>query len=87
MYNENKTVEEIANERDIAETTVKEHLFRCAIEGMEVDLDELLPDEYERQIEEAVNRVGYNALKPIKENLPDEISYFHIKVFLHKVKG
>ncbi|WP_099188412.1 DNA helicase RecQ [Tepidibacter mesophilus] len=87
MYNENDNIEEIAKNRDITEGTVKEHLFRCAIEGMEVDLDKLLPDEYEKQIEEVVNKVGYNALKTIKENLPDEISYFHIKVFLHKVKG
>ena len=87
MYNENKSVEEIANERGIEPATAKEHLFRCAIEGMEVDLDQLLPEEYEKQIEEVTNRIGYNALKTIKENLPEEISYFHIKVFLHKVKG
>ncbi|MCT4507299.1 MAG: DNA helicase RecQ [Tepidibacter sp.] len=87
LYNEKKSVEDIAKERDLVESTVREHLFRCAIEGMEVDLDKLLPDEYEKQIEEVVNKVGYNALKTIKENLPDEISYFHIKVFLHKVKG
>ncbi|WFD12308.1 DNA helicase RecQ [Tepidibacter hydrothermalis] len=87
MYNENKSIEEIASERGIEPSTAKEHLFRCAIEGMEVDLDQLLPEEYEKQIEEVTNKIGYNGLKTIKENLPDEISYFHIKVFLHKVKG
>lgn len=87
MYNENKSIDKIASERGIGPSTAKEHLFRCAIEGMEVDLDQLLPEEYEKQIEEVTNRIGYNGLKTIKENLPDEISYFHIKVFLHKVKG
>jgi ATP-dependent DNA helicase RecQ len=44
----------------------------------------MLPAAYEAQIMEAVDQVGADKLKPIKEALPDTISYFMIKAALAK---
>lgn len=84
LYQEGKTVEEIAALRNITLSTVENHLLRCAKEGYPLSPDALLPKEYEALIRDAVGRVGREKLKPIKELLPAEISYFMIKVFLWK---
>jgi len=44
----------------------------------------MLPGQYENMIAAAIEQVGGDKLKPIKEALPDEISYFMIKACLAK---
>jgi ATP-dependent DNA helicase RecQ len=61
---------------------VESHLIQCMQEGMDVHMEDLIPDEYIAEIENAIQQAGGEKLKPIKELLPDEVSYFMIKVFL-----
>ncbi|MBD3917703.1 DNA helicase RecQ [Paenibacillus sp. PR3] len=78
------SVKDIAAARGLSEVTIEGHLIRCALEGLPVDWERMLPAAYEAQIIEAVDQVGADKLKPIKETLPDEISYFMIKAALAK---
>lgn len=85
-YIEGKGIEEIAKERELALSTVKQHIIRCAEEGMEVDLDGIIPEKYEQLILDVIKRLNTNRLKPIKEELPEEVDYIMIKAVILKHK-
>jgi ATP-dependent DNA helicase RecQ len=84
LYKEGLSVEEIAEKRDLSVITIENHLLRCAKEGLDIDFDAWIPAKYERQIEEAIRTHGYGLLKPLKECLPDEVTYFMIKAAIVK---
>jgi ATP-dependent DNA helicase RecQ len=83
LHQQNLSVEEIAEKRELALSTVENHLIQCAQQGMEVDFTRLIPAEYIPLLQKAVEEVGRDRLKPIKEQLPEEISYFMIKGYLY----
>ena len=87
MFKEGKSLKEISEERSLKFITVEDHIMRCALEGIDVDLDSLIPKEYENAISEAIEKIGAEKLKPIKEMLPEEVSYTAIKAVLCKVKS
>ncbi|MFC3885842.1 DNA helicase RecQ [Bacillus songklensis] len=84
MYQQGHTIADISRERGLSNQTVEGHLLRCASEGMDVNWNELIPKQYEPLIEQAIQAVGAEKLKPIKEQLPEEISYFMIKAYMVK---
>ncbi len=84
MFDEGKSLQEIAIEREMKLRTVEDHLIRCGLEGLEVNLDILIPKEHEPLILEVINEIGATKLKPIKEALPQEIDYLTIKAVLCK---
>jgi len=87
MYQEGKPLTEIARERGIKISTVQEHLFKCCNEGLAVNLDQFIPGKYESLILEAIQKLGTEKLKPIKEALPEEIEYSEIKAVIYKYRG
>ncbi|WP_147534659.1 DNA helicase RecQ [Bacillus marasmi] len=80
-YKSGMTFAEISKERDLSLITVQSHIIRCAEEGLEIDWEKELPLQYRPLIEEAVQSAATDKLKPIKELLPDEISYFMIRAY------
>lgn len=83
LYNEKEmSIPDIATERDLSERTIENHLIQCAEEGLSVHLLDFIPDEFQSMIEEAIGEVGDNKLKPIKEALPNDVTYFMIKAYL-----
>lgn len=86
LYKQNKTIKEMAEERGLSEQTIEKHLFRCAEEGMPIEWEYFFTNEEEEQILAAINEVGNEFLKPIKELLSDEISYSAIKAVQCKQK-
>jgi ATP-dependent DNA helicase RecQ len=53
-------------------------LIRCAEEGHELDWSRIIPAGYEQQIVEVIQHLGSDKLRPIKDALPEEITYFAI---------
>ncbi|WP_108670183.1 DNA helicase RecQ [Peribacillus acanthi] len=84
MFQSGMGTTEIAHLREITEDTVGSHLLRCIEEGYEVDWNRLVSDDTEKIIQAAVQKVGSDKLKPIKEEVPDYISYSTIKLVLGK---
>lgn len=82
LFQEHLTIEEIAKRRDLAISTIENHLLQCADHGLDLDFLRLIPNEYIPLLEKAVQEAGRERLKPIKELLPEEISYFMIKAYL-----
>ncbi|MCA0971126.1 DNA helicase RecQ [Halobacillus litoralis] len=81
---EQKPIEEIAKERGISPRTVESHLFRSAKEGEPFDWDEWFNADEENQVLTVYEQLDEKRLKPIKEALPEEITYSQIKAVLHK---
>jgi ATP-dependent DNA helicase RecQ len=75
------SIKEIAIEREMSTTTIESHIIRSAEEGHPIDWDHVLPNEYRHLIEAAVTEAATDKLKPIKELLPAEVSYFMIRSY------
>ncbi|TEA84374.1 DNA helicase RecQ [Bacillus thuringiensis] len=81
MYKQGIDLNEIAKERNLSRQTIENHLIRCYEDGMEVEWQSFVPSEYESLIETAVQNAE-GGLKSIKEQLPNEMSYFMIRAYL-----
>ena len=84
LYSQGKSIEEIAEERQLVEETIFNHLVKCYEEGKKVNWTDMVDEEIERQVLDAVDEVGSRYLKPIKGKLPGNISYLDIKKVLYK---
>ena len=82
------SIKEIAKERELALVTVMSHIQQYISEGNKVDfeipLDEFFNDEEEKIVLDAIDKVGYNKLKDIKEVVPQEITYDAIRAIVLK---
>jgi ATP-dependent DNA helicase RecQ len=83
LHQGNLSIQEIAGQRDLAVSTVETHLLQCAQQGLEVDFSKHIPSEYIPLLESALAEAGRERLKPIKELLPEEVSYFMIKAYVY----
>lgn len=86
MYQEGDTFEEIAQKRDLTLITVQNHIIRSGMEGYELDWDTLIPQEYEELILQKVKTLGTKKLRPIKDALPDQVSYLAIRAVIGKYR-
>ncbi|SMC76592.1 DNA helicase RecQ [Sporomusa malonica] len=84
MYRQGSSLDEIAQTRDLTINTVQNHLVRCANEGYAVDWDRLIPVQYEELMIAKIKEIGSSQLKPLKDALPDAVSYAAIKAVLCK---
>lgn len=78
------TIVAIAKQRELTENTVLGHLIRCDQEGKAIDWGDFVDAEKEVMIINAIGTVGLEALRPIKEALPESCSYADIKIVIHK---
>ncbi|GFP97356.1 werner syndrome ATP-dependent helicase [Phtheirospermum japonicum] len=85
------TFQQIANfpgrAAPIKETTVHEYILEAAREGCSIDWARLclelgLTQEMIKDIQDAIAKVGKEKLKPIKNELPEEVTYTQIKTCL-----
>ncbi|MGF6952019.1 ATP-dependent DNA helicase RecQ [Neobacillus sp. B4I6] len=83
LHQSNFSIEEIAEQRELAVSTVETHLLQCAQQGLEVEFSKHIPAEYMPLLEKALAEAGRERLKPIKELLPEEVSYFMIKAYVY----
>ncbi|MEW9502244.1 DNA helicase RecQ [Jeotgalibacillus marinus] len=81
---EGKTVEEIAEVRAMSLQTIEKHLMSAFKEGHSLPFEQWIKPEIEEQILSIRNTLEEPKLKPIKEALPIDVSYFTIKMVLLK---
>lgn len=78
----------IAKDRSISTTTVLYHIQQYLEEGnkidFEIDFSSLFTKEEEKAVLDAIEKVGYDKLKPIKENLKEDVSYEKIRFIVTK---
>ncbi|MEH7503341.1 DNA helicase RecQ [Neobacillus drentensis] len=85
LHQNNLSIQEIAEQRDLAVSTVETHLLQCAQQGLDVDFSKHIPAEFMPLLEKALAEAGRERLKPIKELLPEEVSYFMIKAYVYYI--
>lgn len=85
MYQQGLEPAAIAQARELTLNTIENHLARCSQEGHAVDWDRLIPAEYKQMIVAKVKELGTDRLRPLKEELPDEVSYTAIKAVIAKI--
>lgn len=85
---EGRSFIDIAKDRDITVSTVMSHIYKYLSDGGKVDFEinfaQLFTKEDEEEVIGAIKKVGYNKLKPIKEEVRDDISYDTIKYVILK---
>ncbi len=73
------SVADIAKQRELVTNTIEGHLVECIAGGLPVDLTKLVSDADRTQIEKAIAEHGTEKLKPIRESLPESITYNMIR--------
>ncbi|WP_170008305.1 DNA helicase RecQ [Bacillus fonticola] len=86
QYIEGTTVEEIAQQRGIQSRTIEGHIIKAMGEGHSLDIDSEVPKDVQTQITQVMEEIGDNRLTPIKEELPEEITFFQIRLVKEKRK-
>lgn len=84
LFRNGHSVEEIATERNLVTNTIEGHLTECITAGLPVDISKLVSDSDRIQIEKAIAEHGTEKLKPIRESLPESITYNMIRFVVAK---
>lgn len=72
--------DEIALQRGIVLSTVLNHLTELMRKGHEIDISRIVDEDERIEILEAIEKVGSERLKPIKESVNEEITYDSIRI-------
>lgn len=78
LYRQDKSIANIAEERQLSVTTIENHLGYYINSG-ELDINELVNPDKQDRIAETFVRLGGSSLKALKDQLPAGISYGEIK--------
>ena len=80
LYQQGLSIEEIARERNLKPTTILSHLSEL-IEGGEVlDIERIVQPGRQKVIASALEQIGSDVLKPVKEFLGEDYSYDEIRL-------
>ncbi len=80
LYNEGWSIGEIARERNLKPGTIMSHLTELIEAGETIDSERLVHPERHKIIFDALQQIGGDTLKPVKEFLGDEYSYDEIRL-------
>ncbi|PKB70037.1 MAG: DNA helicase RecQ [SAR202 cluster bacterium Io17-Chloro-G5] len=81
LISQNRSLDEVAEQRGISETTIRSHLERFVREGGKIDLDHLMPSDVRRsRIEAAFKEMGEARLTPVRDALGDDYTWEELAV-------
>jgi len=80
MYQDGQSIEEIARERNLRPSTIASHLAELIEAGEIIDVKALIPPGHFETIADALQQLGGETLKPVKEFLGDEYFYEEIRL-------
>ncbi|MCU6600088.1 DNA helicase RecQ [Peribacillus frigoritolerans] len=84
LYQEGKSIKEIGTLRGLSAISIENHLLKCAEEHLDINWDEFFLEKDFNLVLETAKQLDSEKLKPLKEALPEHISYFMIKAILVK---
>ena len=84
LFTQGLSLDEIAKERTLTVATVLNHLIKASAENHRVEWDRLIPAQYEQQIISVIKQLGTAPLRPLKDELPPDVSYDAIKAVIAK---
>jgi len=81
LFRKEQTVDEIANERGLAVSTIMGHLGQAAEGGEQIDIARLVTSEDEKEIEAAFHAVGWQNLTGVREKLGGRYDYGLLRIY------
>src|SRR5688572_6238739 len=75
LHRQGLSVADIAAQRSLVTNTIESHLEECLRAGLPVDISKLVSPDARKRIEQAIDAHGTEKLKPIRESLPEDITY------------
>jgi len=87
LFENNNSIEQIAKMRNLGQRTIFNHLIQWYLNGGDLEIGNFITKDQERQILIAMSKADdYQRLRPIKDELPDNISYEQIKLVIAKIQ-
>jgi ATP-dependent DNA helicase RecQ len=86
LYDEGLSIEEICGRRGLTEITVEKHLAECIMQGRAFDLSRHVSDADRALIEIAIDQLGTQLLRPLRDALPPHINYRMIRFVVADVQ-
>ncbi|MFO7807253.1 MAG: RecQ family ATP-dependent DNA helicase [Candidatus Moraniibacteriota bacterium] len=86
LYSQGGSISQIAKARNLQRRTIVKHLVEWYKTGGDLKIDELVSPYEQKQIKRVIAEVGMQRLRPIKENLPEKISYEKIQLTVAKIQ-
>jgi len=83
LYKKGKSIEEIAEIRSMASSTIEGHLAGFVGKGI-IPIEKFVDIKTQAMIHKAIQQFGMGSLKMLKENLPPSISYGQIQMVMAK---
>ncbi|MBN1349323.1 DNA helicase RecQ [candidate division KSB1 bacterium] len=85
MLDQNLSVEEIAKRRNLAISTIYSHIEQLILNGENIEIDGLVPQNKQQRITCALQELGTASLSQVKEKLGDDVSYEEIRLMRAKM--
>ena len=79
LYRKGISLEDIASRRNCTARTVEGHLADCVRAGFAVDVSQFVSADERAQIQKAIAEHGTDKLRPIRDALPESITYTMIR--------
>lgn len=86
LYKEGKTIDEIAQQRGMAASTIESHLSEYIATG-EVNVFDFVNEELLMEIEMAMKQITEEGFKPLKEKLGDKVTYGQLRMANNYLKA
>ena len=86
MFRKGSSPDQIAAERGLSMETIQKHLGHFVEEG-KIHIDELMSPEKQRLIIDQLSSMPDNRLKPLKEALGDQVSYWELRLVMASEKN
>ncbi len=80
LYEQGRSIEEIAEERGLTQSTIVNHLSELIEMGENIDVIPLIPEGHHQNIVDAIEQLGDGALRPLKDFLGDDYSFDEIRL-------
>ncbi len=80
LYQQGLSIEEIAEKRGYAPSTILTHLSELIEKNQPIDLNRLVAAERQKPILQAIQNVGTNSLRSLREQLGEDYSYGEIRL-------
>lgn len=86
LFNQRKTIEEIAHIRELNENTIFGHLAKFIKSG-EIKVSDLMPKDHYQELKELIPKHTFDTLSDLKHQLDDKYSYGEIRLVLDELNS
>lgn len=85
MFLQGKTIEEIARIRHLKRNTIEDHVVEIVHQKPDFLIDPFVSSEHQQMIHSTYQTLKTKQLRPLKEKLSNDISYFEIRLVLARL--